>query len=178
MWWPLIVSVTAADSILFRLMTVTEPRFIFGLLAFVHAIITECFPTFFLVTMRVFCAFLDWMYSLFGSYRSSSLIRSNPRSFGCLCSPFRSVLFWAEFLYIFIQLRLAPRLFSDFLWLSCELLICIRPYFPIADLGISSKSFLWCVSAYKRDISGLALAFCIILLILVFFCFLFSWHRF
>ena len=104
----------------------------------------KSFSALFLVTIRVFCAFLDWMYSFFDSYRSSSLNRSYLGSYSSfslmfpLCPGLSGVS-----VHSITTSSPFHRLYSDLCDLLRLHLLWTRSYLPIVDPGISSKHTFW-----------------------------------
>ena len=99
---------------------------------------SESFPYAFISPPRISCRFFHWMYSLFVSYRSSSLICSYFRSFLSFLAHIFAHSNWAKLLYILLQLR---RPLSRFQWLLWYLRILLpdTSIFPTVGPGTSNK---------------------------------------
>ena len=102
------------------------------------------FPYAFISPPRISCRFFHWMYSLFVSYRSSSLICSYFRSFLSFLAHIFAHSNWAKLLYILLQLRHPLSRFQWLLW-YLRILLPDTSIFPTVGPGTSSKTFIVCL---------------------------------
>ena len=130
-----------------------------------YLIITESFAALFLVTMRLFYAFFNEMYSLFGSNRLFSLICSYSRSFpqsSLIFPPFLGLSgVSVHFYYDFVFFSVITVTFRDF---DLDIpSVCVH-IFPRRTLAYQVSIFLACQylgERYQRSRIGILFQFLI-----------------